>query len=211
MQKIYFLKLNRLSWTESDESKLKYLSPERAASVKRYKLDIDKLLSLYAALTTRKILCDALNADNSALKFEAVRNHKPKLISPESRIDFNFAHTRNAILIGISDECNIGVDIERLDKRAPLNVSEIVFHPAEISYINSSDSDKQLRFFECWTRKEAYTKMLGLGLVADLTSINTLDGDIAATLITQVTDKYIWSVSSNASLDGIELEVMKGM
>ena len=86
------------------------------------------------------------------------------------------------------------MDIEKVTA-APLQVMSTVFHPEEINYINDFDQNEiNKRFFTIWTKKEAYTKCTGTGLVCDITKINVLDLPDDVAVITESFDDYIYSV-----------------
>lgn len=196
--KLYMMKHTDTCWNEKHEKLLPLLSEERQAKVLRYRFDEDKILSLYAGILTRLALIRQLHCSNEQLVFEQLSNHKPCLKSQKSPdtslIDFSFSHTRHAVLLGITKHGKIGVDIEKVTD-APLKIMETVFHPQEIAYIESAAPSKQgHHFFEIWTRKEAYTKYLGTGLVTDLISINTLASPIKDLLYTWIEEEYICSV-----------------
>jgi len=195
MIKVFFMEIEDSPFSGKDRLLLDFVSEKRRDAVMRYKFDIDKKLSLYAALLTRFAVCSFIHKSNSELFFKESAYKKPALAEPVSSIDFNFSHTKNAILLGITDEGMIGADIERLDKNAPLDIMHMVFHHDEIAYINDSLFEKALHFFECWTRKEAYTKMSGLGLSAEITNINTLAEPVSKYIITKQINGYICSVS----------------
>lgn len=206
---ISFLPLKNNIWTLQDEALLSSLPSSRRDYVNSYLFDADKRLSLYSALLLSHMLETHFGIADGLQGIHWVRGEKPFLSSfPD--IDFNFSHTRNAILCGISSEGKIGVDIERCEN-APFDIMPTVFHPEEIHYIDNTLSKKisvsirstspgrtpvsvgsiplqkntipmehnpaaerERAFFELWTRKEAYTKTTGTGLLCDLTSTNTL-------------------------------------
>ena len=82
-------------------------------------------------------------------------------------IKFNISHTREALLIGISNKYKIGVDIEKLEYNPYHHeISEIMFVEKErnILYNIKDDLERSRKFIELWTKKEAYSKYLGIGL-----------------------------------------------
>lgn len=170
---IYFLPLSSAKWDKTDEVLLKYLPDIRRQKTLRYLHDSDKRLSLYAPLLLSYMLKLHYNIDYNKQDILWNTLEKPYLISRPD-IDFNFSHTYNAILCGISSQGRIGVDIEAC-KSAPFEIMPSVFHAEEIDYIDHfTGPEKDKAFFELWTRKEAYTKEKGVGLACNLPSINTL-------------------------------------
>lgn len=156
-----------------DERLLSLLPPMRQAIVRKYAYESDKRLSMYSVLLLSHMLQTHFHITDGLQDILWESGKKPYLVSFPN-IDFSYSHTRNAILCGVSSNGSIGVDLERCYK-APFEVMTSVFHPNEISYIQSFPSqEKAHAFFEIWTRKEAYTKEKGTGFICDLTSINTL-------------------------------------
>ena len=192
----YFLSFLSDNWTPTEENLLAYISPERHAHLLRYAHPADRKLSLYTALLTRMMLLMHTPLTWKDLQFHSGSNHKPSLLTTPS-IDFNFSHTRNAILCSVSLNTTVGVDVETCEK-APFEIMDTVFHPEEISYISAAtDKEKQERFFRVWTQKEAYTKRNGTGLVCNLTDINTLSPSVSNSLYSFKINQYTCSVCSD--------------
>ena len=193
LMQLYYLPIQEPKISEKDSMLLKYVSLDRQHRIEGYKFDIDKKLSLYAQLLLKKCMSTLLQIPPCEIHIQQEALQKPTLISNKN-IDFNYSHTRNAILLGISAYGKIGVDIESASPSQHIpNDLHTFFHKCEIEYIeNAYDSKKA--FFEIWTKKEAYTKYLGLGLSADLVSINMLSSSMDVHSITWQQDSYIYSV-----------------
>ena len=206
MFKTYFLKLEAEEMTCKDLVLLSAISKERAERAMRYKKASDIKLSVYSALLVRYALLNELKTDNKDLEFSVDENNRPVLTSfGHTGIDFNYSHTRGAVLLGITDKGSIGVDIERIDRRIPYNIGKKVFSIKELEYIERPETGKELRFLECWTRKEAYTKMKGHGLSVRLTDINTFDIETAESLSTFRVDDHVCSVSLDYAHHKVDL------
>jgi len=102
-----------------------------------------------------------LGITNSKLSFYYNCYGKPYLKNTKS-FYFNISHTRSAVAVVISAE-EVGVDIERIIK-APFGVARRCFAKDEIDYIFCDDVNSTKRFYEVWTKKEAYVKNMGKGL-----------------------------------------------
>lgn len=181
------------TWSTIDNTLLSFVSKERQQKVKKYVFDADKKLSLYAALLTRMQLSLYTQIPFNELSFSYTSLNKPFLQSV-SNCHFNISHTRNRILLGVSS-MPVGVDIEPISK-APINIMDMVFHPNEIEHVSNatSDSEKNLRFFSLWTRKEALTKCLGIGLTNKPASYDTLSKKYLSNFHTWNEDGYMCSV-----------------
>lgn len=191
---IYYLPIVSNAWEKKENLLLKYVSQKRQEKVLKYKYELDQKLSLYAALIVRMGISALTDICASDLQFSSQPNHKPFLLS-DKNVDFNISHTQSAILCAISLNNSIGADIEKIHLSPPLEIMSQVFHPKEIQYINQSNlTQRTFRFFETWTKKEAYTKQMGIGLVEHPYKYNTLADPIASQLYSWKTDEYYCTV-----------------
>jgi 4'-phosphopantetheinyl transferase len=79
-------------------------------------------------------------------------------------LDFNLAHT-DGIAVCLVGRGLIGVDVEHILRRAPLDVADRFFTPMEARSLMQRPTElRSRRFYEYWTLKEAYIKARGLGL-----------------------------------------------
>lgn len=85
---------------------------------------------------------------------------------------FNISHTDGIIVIAVSDK-PVGVDVERI-RKADLRIAKRFFTEKEIAYIDELAEKQDERFFEVWTKKEAYLKYTGDGLRVPLESIDVI-------------------------------------
>lgn len=70
-----------------------------------------------------------------------------------------------------------------------MGISRAYFSKAEVAYIEEVTEEKDRRFFEIWTKKEAYSKYVGKGLSMGLNSFDVMDEEIT---------KLIQSVNKNS-------------
>lgn len=198
LMQLYYLPIQDPKISEADSMLLEHESSARQYRIERYKFDIDKKLSLYANLLLRKCMSTLLQVPPCDIQIEQKDLQKPMLIN-NTNIDFNYSHTHSAILLGISTDGKIGVDIEPISEHIP-NDLHLFFHKRELAYIERA-SKPQKAFYEIWTKKEAYAKYLGLGLSADLVSINTLSSSMGLHFKTWQQDFYICSIYSDEIVD----------
>ncbi len=171
---LYYLLLDNADWGKREMRLLQEISAQRREKVMSYRFLADRKLSLYSALLVRMELSLLTGIPAGELQFYNHFNHKPALLTAP-QVFFNLSHTQNMILCGISLKEAVGVDVEKINT-APLDVMEHVFHTYEIRYVQCASSNlKDIRFYEIWTKKEAYTKQLGIGLGDNPTKINTLE------------------------------------
>jgi 4'-phosphopantetheinyl transferase len=105
-----------------------------------------------------------LGVSPEAVVFEKNEFGKPYLT--QSRLRFNVSHAHELAVIGFALEREIGVDIEWM---RPLpearRIARDFFSPGELAALEKLPAEAvEQGFFNCWTRKEAYIKAVGLGL-----------------------------------------------
>lgn len=105
-------------------------------------------------------------------------------------LQFNISNSHGLQAVAIGD-CEVGVDIEKI-RKADLRVAKR-FTQSEREYILEQDSQK--RFFEVWTKKEAYLKYKGIGLKGGLDSFSVFD--ISEKITTFAQSDFIISVCSD--------------
>lgn len=81
-------------------------------------------------------------------------------------IEFNLSHTDGLVVMGVTRERAIGVDVENVRTCAPdIEIADRYFAPEEVLELRTlPDQKRQRRFFEYWTLKESYIKARGKGL-----------------------------------------------
>jgi 4'-phosphopantetheinyl transferase len=90
-------------------------------------------------------------------------------------IAFNVAHSKHTILIVLSRNGPVGVDVEYFDR--PTDIMDVAKHNFTETETNSLEAitDPDIRhktFYRYWTRKEAVLKADGRGLIASLASFD---------------------------------------
>jgi len=81
-------------------------------------------------------------------------------------LQFNLSHCAEVAILAISQQGEVGVDIESIDRKTDWQgIVKRFFTVQEQQALFSLPQDQQrLAFYELWTRKEAYMKVLGTGL-----------------------------------------------
>ncbi|MCG2590815.1 4'-phosphopantetheinyl transferase family protein [Rhodohalobacter sulfatireducens] len=112
----------------------------------------------------RLILSQYLSEKPSELEFQLTSFGKPFI--KNSRIQFNLSHSDSMAVIAVTEDAEIGVDIESLDRKVEYDdLAKRYFCEKEYQkLLQVSTSQKRYAFFNCWTRKEAFIKALGDGL-----------------------------------------------
>ncbi len=122
----------------------------------------------------RHLLGQYLQQAPSALRFQSNSHGKPHLDLKQNslQLQFNLSHCRDQVLIGVSLEQPLGVDIEvPRDSHDILALAQRFFAPAESQALLALPQAEQLQaFYRTWTRKEAFVKGIGRGLAFSLES-----------------------------------------
>ena len=93
---------------------------------------------------------------------------KPRILN--ENIFFNISNKKDYVVIIVS-KYDCGIDIEFLDKRIQFSkLSSKVFCLEENNYIGNDIH----KFYEVWTKKEAYFKKIGTGWTKESKKINVL-------------------------------------
>ena len=139
---------------------------------------IDDYKDVYPHLSGRE-LTDALIG--RCLGREDVRitrdeKGKPSVTFPEgcAPAEGNFisvSHSEGTFALIVSDR-NVGLDIQYARKIDSGKIARRYFSEEEAAYIAADGSGD--RFFELWTRKEAYSKYTGLGMEQIMTKVPVL-------------------------------------
>lgn len=120
----------------------------------------------------RIVLGRALSLKPNALQFSYGRYGKPRL-EHSSSLHFNSSHTRELVACAVTEGCEIGIDIEKIESLPDAEaIAQSYFCPEELADLHTlqSKEEQQAAFYRCWTRKEAYLKAIGTGLSTDLNS-----------------------------------------
>ena len=87
------------------------------------------------------------------------------------RVEFNVSHSGNMVLLALSRDRRVGVDVERIRPAAKIDeISRAFFSSQEDESISAlRDAMKVAAFYACWTRKEAAVKAFG-GSIMELSA-----------------------------------------
>lgn len=112
----------------------------------------------------RIILSYYLSEKPGEIEYEWTSFGKPFLKS--RRLQFNLSHTDTMAVIAVTEDAEIGVDIENLNRKVEYDdLAKRFFCEAEYQkLVQGSPKLKRDAFFNCWTRKEAFIKAVGEGL-----------------------------------------------
>lgn len=145
------------------------LDPAERARESRFYFAADRRQYVIARALVRTTLSRYIRIDPVDWVFSANAYGRPEIASPgakEAGMSFNVSHTRGLIALGVTLHRALGVDVENFRTRQiSMDVANRYFAPEEVAdIIATPEQDRQHRFFEYWTLKEAYIKARGMGL-----------------------------------------------
>ena len=138
----------------------------------------------------KKALAERLSHCSEARLFEYGKYGKPYL--KDAALYFNVSYTYGVCLIALSDD-EIGADIEQLRAAQPYAASRC-FTDAENRYLHHDMELFDKRFYELWTKKEAYLKYTGEGFYRSPKSVDVLSPPICEYLYTLRDGDFIISL-----------------
>jgi len=146
---------------------------ERAA---RFVFSSDRRRFVVARGTLRRLLGARLDARPQSIDIVYQSQGKPAL-GPRfaaSGLRFNVAHCDDVAVYAFSFDSEVGVDVEAVRWFADADdVATRFFSPAENdAFAALEPAWRPIGFFNCWTRKEAFVKAMGTGLVHPLQSFD---------------------------------------
>ncbi len=192
VMKITYTTIDDISFEEIKEH-LSFLPAERQEKIRRFRFEKDKLLSFAAGML---ILSET---GDSPLTYG--EHGKPYCCG----VHFSVSHSGTIAAIAV-DAYEVGVDTEVIPSEDRLKIAERFYHPAECAYVRGAD-DQPLAFCEIWTRKEAYLKMTGEGISADLTAFDSASPPLSRQLYTLRLGSYCLSVCSAKQIDADKIQI----
>lgn len=183
------------------KNQMSYISIERQKKILRFKFDKDKIISLFTELLIKKCINEELGISYNDIFFSYNKYGKPYLKSNDNYY-FSVSHSKNCIVF-VSDNNPIGIDVEKITNKNPLIVKRF-FTINENNLIDNSKNSIET-FFDIWTKKESYIKMIGLGLSKPLTSFDVTSIDLKYLFKTQHIGDYSLTVCSS-NPNGIHLK-----
>ena len=151
------------------------MSDEKKQKVNRFRCEDDKKRSVIGEMLARKAISEWCNVAEESIVFNIGEYGKP--YTKDLNVEFNISHSAD-IVVCVVDDNPVGVDVEKI-RPINFNIAKQIFNIEEIRYIfecipqievyNDYQNDAVLkRFFEIWTKKEAYGKLIGTGLFGEI-------------------------------------------
>lgn len=160
------------------------LAPDELARAARFHFARDRERWIAGRGQLRHILGRYLRRDPASLYFayecacgdpNCTHPHRKPVLAHDPWLHFNVSHSGDRALVAVARDRRVGVDLER---RQPddslLGVAESICTPAELATLRALTVPTQLAtLLALWTRKEAYLKARGIGLLLPPQAIDT--------------------------------------
>lgn len=171
------------------------MSVEKQHRVDRFRFEDDKKRTVAGEMLARKAISDWCNVAVEDVNFDYKEYGKPCAV--DLNVEFNVSHSGDIVVCAI-DNFPIGIDIEKI-RPIDLNVAKRICTDDELLYLfghipterdfkYTTDMKILTRFFEIWTKKEAYSKWIGIG-------INNINTDTTKIMINKIVfGEYIISL-----------------
>ncbi|HEY0968283.1 MAG TPA: 4'-phosphopantetheinyl transferase superfamily protein [Opitutaceae bacterium] len=168
------------------------LTSDEQARVERKRMPADRQRELSSRAVQRLLLGAYLGVRPESVAFTTEQRGKPVLAGavPGARLEFNLSHSGDWSLLAFARNHPVGADVERWRDLERDDLVRQFFAPAEQrEWADIPPERRRAAFFAGWTRKEAYLKALGVGLMKPLDSFAVrLDPGAPAALLSCTED-----------------------
>ena len=144
------------------------LDDEERSRAGRFRFPVHRDRFVAGRGVQREILARYLGADPAALRWRQAAHGKPELDGPAAAggLRFNVSNAEDGLLVAVARGRELGVDLEPLRPMPDgAEIARRFFSAPEIEVFDAIPTEgRDLAFFTCWTRKEAFIKAVGEGL-----------------------------------------------
>lgn len=155
------------------------MSDDKQQRVDRFRFEDDRKRTVAGEMLARKAIAEWCGVTTESITFGKQEHGKPYVEG--LAVEFNISHSGNIVVCAVDDK-PVGIDIEKI---RPINLSvtkhictddEICYlfghAPTEQNFRYITDIEILARFFELWTKKEAYGKCVGVGVSYEVDESN---------------------------------------
>ena len=123
---------------------------------------------ILSRIKLKEVLSSYTGLAFSKINIVQENNNKPHLGNNDfDWIDFNISHTNDMLVIAIAKDTKVGIDIERVAYNEHIEaITDQYFTQEEREVVIAGVSKGDFRpFYQLWTRREAFLKGIGEGIV----------------------------------------------
>lgn len=143
------------------------LSKEEQERAKGFKFALHRSRFIASHGFTRAVLARYLSIKDIDIVYNKGNHGKPYLTSiNKQNIQFNLSHSHDLALLAVTQGNEVGVDIEYCQRKTDWQgiVKRFFTATEQKALFLLPEIQQREAFFQLWTRKEAYMKVLGTGL-----------------------------------------------
>lgn len=123
----------------------------------------------------RQVLGTSLHIHPRSVEISYTPWGKPIIV--DHSIYFNLSHSQNLMVIALSNDYPVGIDLEMIKPRSFHHLIRRYFCPAEQQWFRElPPADLPEHFYCAWVKKEAYAKLQDIPLRQALAGLNTIPG-----------------------------------
>ena len=143
-----------------------HLSPDERARAARFRFPQHRTAFVAGRGVQREILARYTGLHPAELAYRQGSHGKPELDGAASGIRFNVSNSGGLALYAVTLQREVGVDLEQFRPMPDqMDIARRFFSAPENEVLAAvAEEARELAFFRCWTRKEAYIKAIGEGL-----------------------------------------------
>ncbi len=144
------------------------LTPDELRQAERFHFEKDRNRYLITRALVRCVLSRYGTLPPEAWRFQATAFGRPYTVNDDPAVQglsFNLSHSDKTLVMGVVRGAEIGIDVEELERKVPLEIAANCFSANETAQLNAlPPGQRPQRFLELWTLKESYIKARGEGL-----------------------------------------------
>ncbi len=149
------------------------LSDEERQRAARFQQPLDQTRFIVRRAALRLLLADYLGQPPREIAFQRSAYGKPFIMGNPHRLEFNVSKSHGLALIAVTPTRPVGVDVELIRPLAEIDeLAARIFSDSERQDWHSFPADDRIpAFYAAWTRKEAFVKAIGRGLLIPLDQV----------------------------------------
>lgn len=143
------------------------LNPAEMERANRFRFDIHRNRYIIARAVLRQILSLYTDVPAEEVAFSLGEYGKPYLRDNPLDLQFNLSHSHDLAVYAIVKQCEIGIDIEKMEDEANDALAQRFFNEQEYQqFLKLPEVEKMTGFYAIWAAKEALIKAKGEGFFA---------------------------------------------
>lgn len=165
---LWFADLNQFLSSEMEKKFLNILTSAEKNRAEKIINTNHRKLYLGGRIGLKFLLSGLTGIENQNLSFGYGSRGKPEILNPlsQGKLEFNYTLSKNYGLYAFSWDCSVGVDLEIFPRT--INAELLAKRKLAPSEQNTLQQIPKIQrndaMLACWTRKEAYGKVLGVGI-----------------------------------------------